>query len=202
MAVGFDIRDAGDGWGDGCPRSSYGNLVTSAFLQIGFSREFDYDLAHYVAPPHRFTCGAFEAKWGIAQDSISNEGMHTQVPPSEHTLASVVGPSIWATRVIARRRGQHGGLPRSTVPPRLGLKCQSLYMGAERRQRQSLNVYRDEAAGCRVIPVTSGPKPEGRHERGDCATGLPILMITFYIIAPCRPASIPQLCATSMSELP
>ncbi len=77
-----------------------------------------------------------------------------------HKINNALGQALLAqgmgkTRIIAETgAGQHG-VATATVCALLGLECE-IYMGTEDTRRQSLNVYRMEMLGARVIPVDSG----------------------------------------------
>ena len=77
-----------------------------------------------------------------------------------HKINNVLGQILLAkkmgkTRVIAETgAGQHG-VATATAAALLGMECE-IYMGKEDTDRQSLNVYRMELLGAKVIPVTSG----------------------------------------------
>ena len=79
-----------------------------------------------------------------------------------HKINNVVGQTLLTrrmgkSRVIAETgAGQHG-VATATAAARLGLEC-TVYMGELDTQRQSLNVFRMELLGSKVVPVTSGSK--------------------------------------------
>ncbi len=77
-----------------------------------------------------------------------------------HKINNVLGQILLAKRMGKKRiiaetgAGQHG-VATATVCALLGLECQ-VYMGAEDVKRQSLNVYRMNLLGTKVIAVESG----------------------------------------------
>src|SRR5690606_40616991 len=79
-----------------------------------------------------------------------------------HKINNAVGQAllakrIGATRVIAETgAGQHG-VATATACAMLGLDC-IIYMGERDTQRQSLNVFRMQLLGAKVVPVTRGTR--------------------------------------------
>lgn len=77
-----------------------------------------------------------------------------------HKINNVLGQILLAKRMGKKRiiaetgAGQHG-VATATVCALFGLECQ-VYMGAEDVKRQSLNVYRMNLLGTKVVPVESG----------------------------------------------
>ncbi len=77
-----------------------------------------------------------------------------------HKINNVLGQILLAKKMGKKRiiaetgAGQHG-VATATVCALFGLECQ-VYMGAEDVKRQSLNVYRMNLLGTKVIPVESG----------------------------------------------
>ncbi len=77
-----------------------------------------------------------------------------------HKITHVLGQILLAKRMGKKRiiaetgAGQHG-VATATVCALFGLECQ-VYMGAEDVKRQSLNVYRMNLLGTKVVPVESG----------------------------------------------
>ena len=77
-----------------------------------------------------------------------------------HKINNVLGQILLAKRMGKKRiiaetgAGQHG-VATATVCALFGLECQ-VYMGEEDVKRQSLNVYRMNLLGTKVIPVESG----------------------------------------------
>lgn len=79
-----------------------------------------------------------------------------------HKINNVVGQALLTlrmgkTRVIAETgAGQHG-VATATAAAKFGLEC-TVFMGEVDTQRQSLNVFRMELLGAKVVPVTSGSR--------------------------------------------
>ena len=77
-----------------------------------------------------------------------------------HKITNVLGQCLLAKRMGKRRiiaetgAGQHG-VATATVCALMGMEC-VVYMGKEDTQRQSLNVYRMELLGAKVVAVDSG----------------------------------------------
>ena len=83
---------------------------------------------------------------------------HTGAHKVNNTLGQVLlARRMGKTRIIAETgAGQHG-VATATAAALFGLPC-DVYMGALDVERQSLNVFRMELLGARVIPVTSGSR--------------------------------------------
>jgi len=79
-----------------------------------------------------------------------------------HKINNTVGQVLLARRMGKRRiiaetgAGQHG-VATATVCARFGLEC-IVYMGEEDMRRQSLNVFRMQLMGAKVVGVSSGTK--------------------------------------------
>ncbi len=79
-----------------------------------------------------------------------------------HKINNALGQALLAKRMGKPRliaetgAGQHG-VATATVAARFGFACE-VYMGEEDTRRQSLNVFRMQLLGAKVIPVTSGSK--------------------------------------------
>lgn len=77
-----------------------------------------------------------------------------------HKINNCLGQILLAKRMGKKRiiaetgAGQHG-VATATVCALMGLEC-CVYMGEEDTKRQSLNVYRMELLGAKVVPVKSG----------------------------------------------
>src|SRR5206468_10047648 len=74
-----------------------------------------------------------------------------------HKINNTIGQVLLAARMGKRRiiaetgAGQHG-VATATVAAAFGLPCE-VYMGTEDMERQSLNVFRMQLLGARVVPV-------------------------------------------------
>lgn len=79
-----------------------------------------------------------------------------------HKINNTLGQCLLARRMGKRRviaetgAGQHG-VATATAAALLGLECE-VYMGEVDMERQSLNVFRMELLGARVVPVRSGSR--------------------------------------------
>jgi tryptophan synthase beta chain len=79
-----------------------------------------------------------------------------------HKINNTLGQCFLAKKMGKRRviaetgAGQHG-VATASASALLGLEC-TIYMGEEDVKRQSLNVFRMELLGAKVIPVSSGSK--------------------------------------------
>ena len=83
---------------------------------------------------------------------------HTGAHKINNALAQVLlAMRMGKRRIIAETgAGQHG-VATATVCAKFGLEC-VVYMGEEDTQRQSLNVFRMQLLGARVVPVTGGTR--------------------------------------------
>ncbi len=92
------------------------------------------------------------AKIYIKREDLNHTGAHK--------INNVLGQILLAKRMGKKRiiaetgAGQHG-VATATVCALMGLEC-CVYMGKEDTDRQSLNVYRMELLGAKVVPVNSG----------------------------------------------
>ncbi len=92
------------------------------------------------------------AKIYIKREDLNHTG--------SHKINNVLGQILLAKRMGKKRviaetgAGQHG-VATATVCALFGLEC-CVYMGEEDTKRQSLNVYRMELLGAKVVPVSSG----------------------------------------------
>lgn len=125
-----------------------------------FKEELNYYLKEYVgrANPLYFAKNLSE-KLGGAKIYLKREDLnHT----GAHKINNALGQGLLAkrmgkNRVIAETgAGQHG-VATATVCALLGLEC-IVYMGEEDTKRQSLNVFRMESLGAKVVPVTDGTR--------------------------------------------
>jgi tryptophan synthase beta subunit len=79
-----------------------------------------------------------------------------------HKINNAIGQALLAARMGKKRiiaetgAGQHG-VATATACAKLGLEC-IVYMGSEDIRRQSVNVFRMELLGARVVPVESGTR--------------------------------------------
>ena len=92
------------------------------------------------------------AKIYIKREDLNHTGAHKV----NNCLGQILlAKKMGKKRIIAETgAGQHG-VATATVCALLGLEC-CVYMGREDTERQSLNVYRMELLGAKVVPVESG----------------------------------------------
>lgn len=138
--------------------------LTRAYLAAkadpAFQAELDNYLEHYAGRPTplyfaaRLTEELCGPKIYLKREDLCHTG--------SHKLNNVLGQLLLARRMGKKRiiaetgAGQHG-VATATGAALFGLEC-VVYMGAEDVRRQSLNVFRMELLGARVIPVHSGSK--------------------------------------------
>ena len=125
----------------------------------GFQAELDELLRRYAGRPTP-VCDAprFSEEVGcrvlLKREDLSHTGAHK--------INNTLGQALLALRMGKHRiiaetgAGQHG-VATATACARFGLEC-VVYMGEEDMRRQRLNVFRMEAMGATVIPVSSGAR--------------------------------------------
>ena len=131
----------------------------AAMADADFVAAMDQMLSTYVGRPSPLsTAPRFSAHVGCEVFLKREDLNHT----GAHKINNTVGQVLLAQRMGKRRiiaetgAGQHG-VATATVCARFGLDC-TVYMGEEDMRRQSLNVYRMQLMGARVIPVTAGTR--------------------------------------------
>jgi tryptophan synthase beta chain len=156
---------------------------THAKSDPAFAAEMTGYLTHYVGRPsplyyaERMTEHLREvatasglpggAKVYFKRDELNHTGAHK--------VNNVLGQILLARRMGKQRiiaetgAGQHG-VATATLCARFGLQC-VVYMGAVDVERQKPNVFRMKMLGAEVVPVQSGSRPQGRHERGASRLG-------------------------------
>jgi tryptophan synthase beta chain len=125
-----------------------------------FKRELEYYLTHFAGRPtplyyaKHLTEHIGGAKIYLKREDLAHLGAHK----INNTLGQVLlAKHMGKKRVIAETgAGQHG-VATASAASAIGLEC-DVYMGETDIQRQSLNVYRINLIGGKVIPVTSGSK--------------------------------------------
>ena len=122
-----------------------------------FQEELDYYLKDYVTVPAPCTMLSVSARAGGAQIFLKREDLnHT----GSHKINNVLGQALLAKRMGAKRViaetgvSQHG-VATATACALLDMEC-VVYMGAVDAARQSLNVFRMELLGAKVVRVTAG----------------------------------------------
>ena len=125
-----------------------------------FQDELKYYLSEYGGrPTPLYFARNLTEKLGSAKIYLKREDLcHT----GAHKINNTLGQALLAKRMGKRRiiaetgAGQHG-VATATASALLGLECE-IYMGTEDIERQSLNVFKMELLGAKVIPVSSGTK--------------------------------------------
>ncbi len=135
------------------------HVYDEARSDSGFLAELDGLLRSYVGRPTALTETPRLSERVGCRVLLKREDLaHT----GAHKINNTVGQVLLARRMGKRRiiaetgAGQHG-LATATACARFGLDC-VVYMGAEDMHRQRLNVFRMEALGATVVPVTSGTR--------------------------------------------
>lgn len=138
--------------------------LTQAYLKARkdkeFKEELDYYLKSYAGRPtplylaQRLTKRLRGAKIYLKREDLAHTGAHK----INNTLGQILlAKRMKKSRIIAETgAGQHG-VATATAAAMFGLKCE-VYMGEEDIKRQTLNVFRMELLGAKVIPVSSGSK--------------------------------------------
>ena len=125
-----------------------------------FNEELDYYLRQYVGRPNPlYYAEKLSKQLGGAKIYFKREDLnHT----GAHKINNVLGQALLAKRMGAKRiiaetgAGQHG-VATATACALFDMEC-VIYMGEEDTKRQSLNVFRMELLGAKVISVTSGTR--------------------------------------------
>jgi tryptophan synthase beta chain len=123
-----------------------------------FNEEYKYYLREYVGRENPLTyVKHLTESWGGAKIYLKREDLnHT----GAHKINNVVGQILLAKRMGAKRviaetgAGQHG-VATATACAMFDMEC-VIYMGAEDTRRQTLNVFRMELLGAKVVPVDKG----------------------------------------------
>jgi len=125
-----------------------------------FNQELDYYLRQYVGRPNPlYYAEKLSKQLGGAKIYLKREDLnHT----GAHKINNVLGQALLAKRMGAKRviaetgAGQHG-VATATACALFDMEC-IIYMGEEDTKRQSLNVFRMELLGAKVICVTAGTR--------------------------------------------
>jgi len=125
-----------------------------------FNEELDYYLRQYVGRPNPlYYAQKLSKQLGGAKIYLKREDLnHT----GAHKINNVLGQALLAKRMGVKRviaetgAGQHG-VATATACALFDMEC-VIYMGEEDTRRQSLNVFRMELLGAKVISVTSGTR--------------------------------------------
>lgn len=125
-----------------------------------FNEELDYYLRQYVGRPNPlYFAEKLSKQLGGAKIYLKREDLnHT----GAHKINNVLGQALLAKRMGAKRiiaetgAGQHG-VATATACALFDMEC-TIYMGEEDTRRQSLNVFRMELLGAKVVTVTAGAR--------------------------------------------
>ena len=125
-----------------------------------FNQELDYYLRQYVGRPNPlYYVEKLSKQLGGAKIYLKREDLnHT----GAHKINNVLGQALLAKRMGVKRviaetgAGQHG-VATATACALFDMEC-VIYMGEEDTIRQSLNVFRMELLGAKVISVTAGTR--------------------------------------------
>ncbi|MFA7676821.1 MAG: tryptophan synthase subunit beta [Candidatus Omnitrophota bacterium] len=124
-----------------------------------FRKELSSYLKEYACRPTRlYFAGNLSKYLGMKIYLKREDLLHT----GAHKINNALGQALLAKamgkkRIIAETgAGQHG-VAVATVCSLLGFKC-DIFMGQEDIERQSMNVFRMQVLGSRVIPVTTGSR--------------------------------------------
>ena len=125
-----------------------------------FAAELDYYLKEYIGrPTPLYFAEKATRELGGAKVYIKREDLcHTGAHKMNNTMGQILlAKRMGKPRIIAETgAGQHG-VATATACALFGFKCE-VYMGEEDVHRQSLNVFRMELLGAKVIPVFSGSR--------------------------------------------
>lgn len=137
------------------------NAFYRAKKDKNFIEEFDNLLKDYVGRPtplyfaKRLTEHLGGAKIYLKREDLAHTGAHK--------INNALGQALLAKKLMKKDRliaetgaGQHG-VATATGAALVGLSC-DIYMGTEDMKRQSLNVFRMNLLGARVLPVDAGSK--------------------------------------------
>jgi len=138
------------------------NELTRVYKEVRkdpeFKKELQYYLREYVGrPTPLYFAERMTEKLGTARIYLKREDLcHT----GAHKINNSMGQILLAKRMGKKRiiaetgAGQHG-VATATVCAMFGMEC-VIYMGKVDMERQSLNVFRMESLGAKVVPVTVG----------------------------------------------
>ncbi|HUT58221.1 MAG TPA: tryptophan synthase subunit beta [Phycisphaerae bacterium] len=132
----------------------------AAMADKGFRADFERALREIAGRPSElYFARRLSESLGGAKVYLKREDMnHTGAHKINNTLGqALLTLRMGKKRVIAETgAGQHG-VATAMAAAVFGLDCE-VYMGTEDIRRQSLNVFRMELMGAKVIPVTSGQR--------------------------------------------
>ncbi len=125
-----------------------------------FKKQLEYYFNQYIGRPTplyfapRLSQFLGDVKVYLKREDLCHTGAHK--------INNSMGQILLALRMGKKRiiaetgAGQHG-VATATVSAMFGLEC-NIYMGTEDMRRQSLNVFRMELLGAKVIPIDSGSR--------------------------------------------
>lgn len=142
------------------PLSELEDAYKRAAADPVFREELDYCLRDYAGrPTPLYEARNLSREAGGTAIFLKREDLcHT----GSHKINNTLGQCLLARRMGKRRviaetgAGQHG-VATATAAALLGLEC-DVFMGETDMARQSLNVFRMELLGARVIPVSTGSR--------------------------------------------
>lgn len=154
-----------------------------AISDEGFWRDYDYYMKEYVGRENPlYFAERLTQKYGpkiyLKREDLNHTGAHK--------INNVIGQILLAkrmgkTKVIAETgAGQHG-VATATGAALFGMEC-TVYMGEEDIKRQSLNVFRMEMLGAKVVSVTTGSRTLKDATNEAIRTWAKEAEDTFYII--------------------
>jgi len=138
--------------------------LEEAYLEAAADTAFQEELRYYLRdyagrPTPLYEARRLSGEAGGAAIFLKREDLcHT----GSHKINNTLGQCLLARRMGKRRiiaetgAGQHG-VATATAAALLGLECE-VFMGETDMRRQSLNVFRMELLGTRVIPVRTGSR--------------------------------------------
>jgi tryptophan synthase beta chain len=130
----------------------------SAKRDPAFKKEISHYLQDYVGrPTPLYFARHLTETLGGAKIYLKREDLcHTGAHKINNTIGQIVlARRMGKKRIIAETgAGQHG-VATATVAALMGMECE-IYMGLEDMERQSLNVFRMNLTGAKVIPVRIG----------------------------------------------
>lgn len=142
------------------PLSELEEVYRKAAADPAFREELDSYLSDYAGrPTPLYQARSLSLEAGGATIFLKREDLcHT----GSHKINNTLGQCLLA-RLMGKRRviaetgaGQHG-VATATSAALLGLEC-DVFMGETDMARQSLNVFRMELLGARVVPVSTGSR--------------------------------------------
>lgn len=149
-----------------------------------FLKEFEFYLNEYANRPSllyfakNMTKDLGGAKVYLKREDLNHTGAHK--------INNVLGQALLAKRMGKKKliaetgAGQHG-VATATAAALLGLECE-VHMGAVDVEKQSLNVYRMELLGCKVVSVEAGLKTLKEAVDSALMTWSTELEDTYYLI--------------------